>query len=235
MRIKLKMDDMKRLLFYLWIIGVAALTVALKEFDASSGSKSAEPSAEVSLETASFDSVLEYVELATVATEYFKYPNVSIEPPTVDVQIEEDTEPATESYLSVTDEEIYALACLIWLEGRGESIECQEAIASVVVNRYTSGLKNYSSIIDVIYEPEQFSPAPLIKDTRPDQIQLDVATKIVTQGPTIPEYVTYFRSNYYHDWGDLIAYTYIDHTYFSYSELLRQAKECAYVDNSTGE
>lgn len=124
-------------------------------------------------------------------------------------------------YIEVSDEEIYALACLVWLEGRGESIECQEAIASVVINRYISDPDKYISLFDVIYEPMQFSPAGKIPNTTPTKLQIDIVNKIVADGPTIPEYVTYFRSSYFHNWGDQVPYKCMSNTYFSYSNALK--------------
>lgn len=125
-------------------------------------------------------------------------------------------------YVILSDEELEALACLIWLEGGCESVECQEAIASTIINRYTSNPNTYQDLFDVIYEPSQFSPAYMIVTTEPQELQMSIAMKIATEGPTIPEYVTFFRANYFHSWGDQVPYMHMDHTYFSYSASLKE-------------
>ena len=138
---------------------------------------------------------------------------------------EETTTQQVSCYIDLSYEEVYTLACLVWLEGRGESIECQEAIASVVVNRYTAEPEKYNSMFDVIYAKNQFSPADMISSTTPKQLQLDIVSKIVTEGPTIPEYVTYFRADYYHQWPGQVPYCQFDTTYFSYDEKLKKRLE----------
>lgn len=117
-------------------------------------------------------------------------------------------------YIKLTDDEIYELATLVWLEARGESQECQKAVASVVINRMTTG---NLSLHDVIYAKNQFTPANLISTSTPDDIQIAIVNEIVMNGPSIPEYVTYFRTGYYHQFSNrLIQYKCIDNTYFSY-------------------
>lgn len=128
-------------------------------------------------------------------------------------------------YIDATNKEIHELACLIWLEGRGESVECQEAIASVVVNRYTTNPDKYDNLLDVIYEKNQFSPAHLIYRTEPTEVQIEAARKVVTEGPTIPEYVTFFRAHYYHKWKNQVPYKCMGSTYFSYDKELRKRLE----------
>lgn len=138
---------------------------------------------------------------------------------------EEDTSVSNTNkpYIQLTDSEKYQLAALIWNEARGESYECQLACVSVVINRFTCGQKGYegagkyNSITDVIYAPSQFSPSHLIPSTTPTQTQIDAVEYVCQNGPTIPEYVCYFRASYYHNWGPKYSnYTYIDQTYFSY-------------------
>lgn len=137
----------------------------------------------------------------------------------------ENTSPEPEWYIYLSYNEMYALATLVYLEGRGESIECQQAIASVVINRYTTSPDKYKNIFDVIYEPEQFSPAGLICETQPTQTQLDAVYAVARYGPNIPEYVTYFRANYFHEWGDQVPYVCMGSTYFSYSNSLKYKLE----------
>lgn len=132
---------------------------------------------------------------------------------------ETDTDNDTDSYyVNLTKDEKHQLACLLYLEGRGESLECQYAICSVVINRFTTG--DYDSILDVIYAKNQFQPARFISSTTPTKTQTDIVEEVCKEGPTIPEYVTYFRASYYHNWSGLVDYKAIDNTYFSYSTKL---------------
>lgn len=141
-----------------------------------------------------------------------KEDDASTQPP---IACEEcDTHPLP--YVSLSSDERYALATLIWLEGRGESVECQYAIGSTVLNRYTTG--NYGTLFDVIYEKGQFTPAYLIEESTPTDVQIGIVDELCFHGPTIPEYITYFRADDFHDWGKdfPVPYNYIDNTYFSY-------------------
>lgn len=152
--------------------------------------------------------------------------------PTPDEEEQSTTEvPEPQEYIILTGDEKWALACLVYLEGRGESLDCQRAIASVVINRYTTG--SYQTLFDVIYEPLQFSPAYLIEDTTPTDIQIAVVEEIAWKGPTIPEYVTFFRAGRYHNFGDLVDWKQMDHTYFSYSQSLYDVTN--EIDNSEEE
>lgn len=154
-------------------------------------------------------------ESTELETETTQEPSTEAETKIADI----DEVGSAQCYISLTEEEQYQLATLIWLEGRGEPIEGQKAIASVVINRYTTKQytgKDYSSILDVIHEESQFSPAHLIDDFEPTQLQIDVVTDIMTNGPSIPEYVTFFRAYHYHDWDNQMKYDLIGETYFSY-------------------
>lgn len=139
--------------------------------------------------------------------------------------LQEDTcpyEDATESldsesvttYYELTYDEIDMLARLVYLEAGGESYECMKGVASVVLNRMTS---TGMSLYDVIYEPNQFSPACYIESTCYTDTVYSAVMDVVENGPSLPTYVTFFRAGYYHDFGNNIAvpYTCMDNTYFS--------------------
>lgn len=133
--------------------------------------------------------------------------------------IKEITEPnKKENYIELTDDEIYELATLVYLEAGAESYECQKAVASVVINRMTTQNKSLHS---VIYAKNQFSPAHLISCTSPSESTLKAVNHVITNGPTLPEYVTYFRADYYHSFAGVADYMCIDQTYFSYDISLR--------------
>ena len=76
---------------------------------------------------------------------------------------------------------------------------------------------------DIIYAPNQFSPAHLISSYSPSESTLQAVKDVLENGPNIPDYVTYFRADYYFDW--CIPYCSIDQTYFSYSEKLKSDLE----------
>lgn len=132
--------------------------------------------------------------------------------------IKEEASTSSQRYIELTSDEKYMLATLIYLEGGIESEECQYAIGSVVLNRLTTG--DYTNIKEVIYAEDQFSPAHKVAYSCPTQTQLDIVDNLITHGPTIPEYVTFFRADYYHEWGNLIDWKCMDRTYFSYDPRL---------------
>lgn len=121
--------------------------------------------------------------------------------------------------VDLTEDEIYKLAALVYLEARGESYECQKAIASVVINRMCN---QQATLDEILYEPGQFSTIDDIDSAEPDESCIRAARYVVTCGQTIPWYVTFFRADHYHHFGDLVDYTQIDNTYFSYSLAIRK-------------
>lgn len=131
---------------------------------------------------------------------------------------DEELEQVSNFYIELTEEEKHELACLIYLEGRGESVECQTAIGSVVLNRYTTG--DYSSLHDVIHAQGQFTPAYLIDDTEPTVTQIQIVDDLCMNGPSIPEHVTFFRASKYHTLSSTQPYKQIDNTYFSSNKKL---------------
>ena len=122
-----------------------------------------------------------------------------------------ETEP---KYYELTYDEIDMLARLVYLEAGGESYECMKGVASVVLNRMTS---TGMSLHDVIYEPYQFSPACYIESTCYTDTVYSAVMDGVENGPSLPTYVTFFRADYYHDFGNgiVVPYTCINNTYFS--------------------
>lgn len=122
----------------------------------------------------------------------------------------------------LTDTEVKILGTLVYLEGGVESYDCQKAIASTVINRMiTSG----DSLIETIYADNQYSVACMLDDSSPSDESLNAVMEVLNNGTTVPEYVTFFRAGYYHDWGDQVPYCRIDDTYFTYSQSLLDAYE----------
>ena len=147
--------------------------------------------------------------------------NVTVSKDKLVVDVEETSiEPEIPTYyIQLTDDEKDTLATLLYLEGNTESVECQKAICSVIMNRMTMW---DMTLEEVVYEKTngfyQFSPAPNIEYYDPTLTQIEIVEELSVSGPTIPEYVCYFRANYYHDWPGINDFDYFDHTYFSYSD-----------------
>lgn len=128
-----------------------------------------------------------------------------------------EKEPTPETAYNITSVEREMLARLVFREGNTESIECQRAIVSVVINRWQSGLWG-DALEEVVYAENQFEPANLLYCTTPVETNYEVVDYIIENGVTIPEYVMYFRIQYHFKWDGYTPYKKIDHTYFGYME-----------------
>ena len=125
----------------------------------------------------------------------------------------EYVQPEPEPYMEMDENDVYELATLVYLESGTESYECQKAIASVVIHRMQN---DDLTLQEVIYAKNQFSPAYLVAESCPSDSTLAAVKDVLQNGPSIPNYVTFFRADYYHNWSELIIpYCVIDHTYFS--------------------
>ncbi|MBQ7013202.1 MAG: cell wall hydrolase [Oscillospiraceae bacterium] len=137
---------------------------------------------------------------------------------TTETTTQPEPEGLTGNFVTLTEDEATMLAALVTLEAGAESYECQKAVASLVINRMlTSG----STLEGVIYAKNQFSVASRVASTTPFTSCVNAVEEVLTEGTTIPIYVTFFRASYYHTWGDQVAYCCIDNTYFSYSQALK--------------
>lgn len=136
--------------------------------------------------------------------------------------VPEDAE-AEKPYIELDEETIRDFAALVYLESGSTSRECQAAVASVILNRMTT---RNSTFYDIAYAPNQFTPAARIKSTTPSEMSMEVVKDVVQNGPSIDEYVCYFRASYYFDWGDRYCnYINIDNVYFSYDSMLKERLE----------
>lgn len=159
-------------------------------------------------------------------------PNLSMDYPTT-VQIITETMPETStSYIpdsfghivSISDEERLLIATVIDEKAEFESDECKQAIASTILNRY---LISGKAISDIIYTESDYG---ISKDTAYAEPSLSAITAVQYVehfGTILPEYVTHFRANKYHDWGDQEPFVKIDNTYFSYSAAEKEVYECS--------
>ena len=133
----------------------------------------------------------------------------------VPVEVEIEVEP-TYVY-NITSEEREMIARLVYREANIESLECQKAVVSTVINRWLSGYWG-ETIKDVIYAKKQFTPAKLLYKTTPNQVNYEAVDYVLKNGCTIPNYVMYFRADKHFSWNGYCAYTQIDKTYFGYME-----------------
>ena len=119
----------------------------------------------------------------------------------------------------ITEEDRMLMAKCVYIEARGESTLCQSHVCSVLYNRYKSG--KYESMEDVIYAPTQFATNHFDSVSEEDLTDiLKIVDSVVDDGPTLPEYVIYFRADEYHKMRDAADFIYVDSTYFSYSREL---------------
>lgn len=147
---------------------------------------------------------------------------MSVKPPkieTVEVEkekiVEVEKEPTYKHNVSSVEREM--LARLVYLEANTESLECQMAVASVVINRWLDSRWG-STIASVIYSPYQFSPSGLIHKTTPTEANYAAVDQILKSGSILPKYCMYFRSEYcFSDvWNGYARYTQIGNVYFGY-------------------
>lgn len=101
-------------------------------------------------------------------------------------------------YYSVTTYERDVLAKVVFLESGGESVECQKAVCSVIMNRVQRG---YGSIESICHDSNQFSVAPNVDRVEPPQRIYDAVDEVIQNGSTIPDDIVYFRGYRYHSWA----------------------------------
>lgn len=134
-------------------------------------------------------------------------------------------EPEVTTYYNITAEERDMLATLCYLEASICSPECQRAIVSVIFNRLESGKwrKDMNkdgeiTLYDIVYYPNAFTPSGLIDSYKNKTTQdcYDAVDYVVANGPTVPTYVRYFRTNYHFSWDGYEGYCDMDNVYFGY-------------------
>lgn len=132
----------------------------------------------------------------------------------VAIGISADIAVHNEDVYNLSQYEIDMLAALVELEGSTDPYESKKAICSTVINR--SSLED-RDVISIISDPNQYSVAYSLSSCIPSQDSIDAVYDVIINGSTLPIYVTSFRADYYHSWGDQTPYTNIGNTYFSYS------------------
>ena len=114
----------------------------------------------------------------------------------------------------ITDEEIELLKRVVMSEAGNQTVECQEAVATVILNRWQNPDKFPDTITGVINAAGQFST----RDNGEPTLSVEVAvfnalTYYNTYCQDIPSSVYYFRSGHYHDFG--MPYCSFGDLYFS--------------------
>ena len=116
---------------------------------------------------------------------------------------------------NITSREREMLARLVYREANTESLECQMAVVSVIINRWQDGRWG-DTIEDVIYSPHQFTPANLIYKTTPTELNYTAVDLVLQNGCTLPPYVMFFRTDHHFDGNGYKPYTQSDTTCFGY-------------------
>lgn len=130
-----------------------------------------------------------------------------------EVVVETEKEPTYVYNITSTEREM--LARLVYREANTESLECQMAVISVVINRWQDGRWGYT-LEEVIYYPYQFTPANLLYETTPTELNYTAVDLVLQHGSIFPPYCMYFRADHHFDWDEYEPYTQIDFTCFGY-------------------
>lgn len=118
---------------------------------------------------------------------------------------------------NITSSEREMLARLVYREANTESIECQMAVVSIVINRWQDGRWG-QTLGEVVYSPAQFSPSDLLYKTTPTETNYAAVDSVLKNGSILPKYCMYFRSEYcFSDiWEGYDRYMQIGAMYFGY-------------------
>lgn len=117
----------------------------------------------------------------------------------------------------LTPEEVALIERVVMSEAGNQTVECQEAVATVILNRWQCPDNFGDTISEVVYAPKQFSTANNGEPTLSVQVAVrNAITYYNTYTMCIPKQVYYFRSGHYHTFG--LPYGTIDDLYFSTPE-----------------
>lgn len=142
------------------------------------------------------------------------------------IKVSEET---SANVYNITEEERNMLASLCTLESSVCSEDCQKAVVSVIFNRLNSGKWNKDingdgkiTLYDIIYYPNAFTPASRVEETKGTKESYEAVDYVVKYGPTVPEYVRYFRASKDFSWDNYKNYVTIDNVYFGYFTTWKQ-------------
>lgn len=106
--------------------------------------------------------------------------------------------------VALTFEEKKLLACMVWVEARGESEEGQQAVAEVVFNRMLS--EGFPDTLEkVILQKDAFRSAPLLDTAEPYDTQYEAIERALYGPYVLPTEVYYFDTTAVNDnvWGKI--------------------------------
>jgi hypothetical protein len=126
-----------------------------------------------------------------------------------DASMPEQKESRYQGY-TLTEEDIYTLACFVYAEARNESAEVMQAVAEVVLNRVMSD-KYPNTVRKVIYQTEFYRAAPVMKTVGEPDIDQYIAVDTAMYGPYIlPEDICFYSAweKGKEPWGQLGSFTF---------------------------
>jgi len=129
-----------------------------------------------------------------------------------DASLPEQQENRYEGY-TLTEEDIYLLACFVWAEAKDESLEVKQAVAEVVLNRLVSD-QYPNTIRDVIYETELYRAVKTMGKWGEENFDPYIAVDAAMYGPYIlPEDICFYSDweKGQEVWGQLGKYTFAKH------------------------
>lgn len=94
---------------------------------------------------------------------------------------------------TLTENEKWFIAKVVWVEARGESREGQQAVAEVILNRLASD-KFPNTLQNVIYAANQFNSAKFLDTAKPYQMQYEAVENALLGPYVLPEDVYYFAT-----------------------------------------
>jgi len=131
------------------------------------------------------------------------------EPFLYDASLPEERENRYRGYV-LTEEDIYTLACFVYVEGREESPEIQQAMAEVVLNRVIS--QDYPNTVHkVLHETELYRAVPKMKHVQEPEQEQYLAVDAAMYGPyVLPEDICFYSqwTKGTDEWGKLGNYTF---------------------------
>jgi len=126
-----------------------------------------------------------------------------------DASMPEQKENRYEGY-TLTEDDIYELACFVYAEARNEPAEVKQAVAEVVLNRVIS--ENYPNTVHgVIYQTEFYRAASVMKTVGEPGLDQYIAVDSAMFGPYIlPEDICFYSAweKGKEEWGKLGSFTF---------------------------
>ena len=126
-----------------------------------------------------------------------------------DASLPEQQENRYQGY-TLTEDDIYTLACFVWAEAREEPAEVKQAVAEVVLNRLISG-KYPNTVRTVIQKTEFFRAVDAMAQVDEPGLEQYLAVDTAMYGPYIlPEDICFYSQweKGEGEWGTLGSYTF---------------------------